>query len=765
MRGGEVTRRIKKIGALSGVSLSAILLADALEQKAFAQAGSTPLSPVTVDAPQPKKKPANPIRRTARKVQAINPQHHAARDISAKPVPAVNTAPSAGGLSTGEQAGGPVQGYRASRSATSTKTDTAIRDSPQSIQVVPREVIVDQLDLRLSDALSNVSGVLPAGTIQGRSDTFTIRGFNTQTYAIDGVLLNPANTFSPVIRDLADAERIEVLKGPASVLYGRGDPGGLINIVTRKPTLQPSADVTIQGGSFDFKRIQGSASSAIAGSDSLAGRLSFAAQDDPTFRNYGGQHNQRYFIAPAFSWIPSADTRVYLNGEFTKQYSQYDEGLIAYNGRVPVTDLSRFYGEPYSRYFGESNFITFRAEHDFNNQLTIRQVANYQGGGFDLFATRATGVNATGTTVTRRDTGSTSFYNSVDTQTEAVAKFDTFGLKNTALLGFEYVDGYRNPITTQGNVASVSFNNPVFGTLPGAAAIQSDLVQKLRLYGTYIQDQIELMPGLQLVAGARFDVANQFYFSQTATNNTPPPNANLLGTSPRVGVVYRPWEPVTFYASYTTSFTPQTANVLNVSSPPPETGFQYEVGARADLIPDKLTTNFAAFQIVRNNVAGSDPNNSGYSVITGQQESRGFETDISGEIRPGWKIIGGGAYTDARITADKTFQVGNKLVGTPRFSGSLWSTYQIQQGVFRGLGAGLGITYVGRRYGDLNNSYIVGQYARLDASLFYDVNEHYRLAINARNLTNAHYIEQPFNQFNNMPGAPLTVLVSFTAKL
>lgn len=141
---------------------------------------------------------------------------------------------------TGERAGGPVVGYRATRSATATRTDTALRDTPQSIQVVPREVLIDQQNVRLTDALTNVSNVQPGGTIQGRSDTYILRGFRTQTYAIDGLVLNPANAFQPTQRDLANVERIEVLKGPASVLYGQGDPGGLINIVTRQPTLTPS---------------------------------------------------------------------------------------------------------------------------------------------------------------------------------------------------------------------------------------------------------------------------------------------------------------------------------------------------------------------------------------------------------------------------------------------------------------------------------------------------------------------------------------------
>ena len=664
-----------------------------------------------------------------------------------------------------ERAGGPVVGYRATRSATATRTDTALRDTPQSVQVVPRDVLVDQQDVRLADALQNVSNVQPGGTLQGRSETFIIRGFATQTYAIDGVLLNQASNFYTVQRDLADVERIEVLKGPASVLYGRGEPGGLINIVTRQPTLVPSGDLSIQGGSFGFRRVQGSVSSAIPSVEGLAARISFAGQSDPTFRNYGGRDNSRTFVAPAFTWNPSPDTRVSFLGEFTRTDTQYDEGLIARNGRVPLDDIGRYYGEPFSRYNGTANFGLLRIEHDVNENITLREVFSAQGGAFDLIATRATGLSSNNSIVARRETAVRSAYASIDSQTEMVAKFDLFGLRNTVLAGFEYTNGYRHSYTTQSTgYPSVSFRDPTFGSAIVGTTLQGDLRQSNDLYGLYVQDQIDLGYGLQLLLGVRYDTGTQFYFNRTPTSRAVPPDQELSGTSPRVGLVYRPFDPLTLYASYTTSFKPQTANVLNVSNPAPETGDQVEVGSRLDLTPD-LTLSAAAFRITRQNVAATDPANTGFSVITGEQRSQGVEADLAGQILPGWKVIGSVGRLDARITKDTTFTVGNRLVGVPSFSTSLWSTYQFQEGFLRGWTVGGGITYVGRRTGDLNNSYTVGGYARLDAALFYDFDAHARFSLNARNLTDRRYIEQPFNPFNNAPGAPLSVLATITAKL
>lgn len=664
-----------------------------------------------------------------------------------------------------ETATGPVSGYRATRSATSTKTDTALRDSPQTINVVPRQVIADQQDLRLTDAVTNVSNVVPGSTVQGRSQNYLIRGFSTQVFAVDGVLTNPAFAFYPVERDLANAERVEVIKGPASVLFGRGDPGGVVNIVTRRPTIEPSGELSVLGGGFGLRRVQGSVSSALLGSDTFAGRISFAAQEDPTFRNIGDNTNSRTFIAPAFSWTPSPDTRVYVNSEFTQQHSQYDEGLIAYRGRVPLDNISRYYGTPWSRYYGEFNSTTLRIEHDVNENLTLRQIVNGQWGVFHVFASRATGVNAAGTSVTRRESTVDSTFAAVDTQSEAVLKFDTFGIGHTALLGFEYVNGFRHPLSLQGVLPSTSFLNPSFGAMPVGLTLQQDLRQKLELFGFYAQDQIALTPQLQLVVGARFDLGTQFYFARTPTSpRVTPPDQDLFGASPRVGLIYRPFEPLTVYASYATSFAPQTANVLNVTNPKPETGEQVEIGTRIDILPT-LTLSGSAFHITRNNVAANDPVNTGFSVITGQQQSQGFEADLAGEILPGWNVIGGVGFLDARITRDTTFAVGNRLAGVPTFSGSLWTTYEFHEGWLRGLGLGAGVTYVGQRTGDLNNSYTVGAYARVDAALWYDFDERWRLSVNLRNITDARYIEQPFNQFNNTPGAPFSAIAAIRVKL
>jgi len=237
------------------------------------------------------------------------------------------------GAKTFETADGPVSGYRATRSATVTKTDTALRDIPQSIQVVPREVIEDQQATRLNDVMTNVSSVQPSSSRGGATDTFVVRGFRATSYAVDGVVTSPLAERPEVQRDLANIERVEVLKGPASVLYGRGDPGGLINLVTRRPTFEPEGSLNVEAGTQDFYRLGGDVSGALNTDKTLAGRLTIATQTDrgsrDTFRG-----NDRTFVAPSLFWQANDSTRVNLDLEFTHQSGQFDRGLVAVNGKV-----------------------------------------------------------------------------------------------------------------------------------------------------------------------------------------------------------------------------------------------------------------------------------------------------------------------------------------------------------------------------------------------------------------------------------------------
>ncbi|WP_341897823.1 TonB-dependent siderophore receptor [Ferrovibrio terrae] len=655
-----------------------------------------------------------------------------------------------------ERADGPVEGYRATRSATGTKTDTPLKDVPQTINVVPRQVIEDRQTTRLSDALLTVPGVQANGTNGGRGQNFTLRGFQTQTVATDGIMQSPALNFTPVTRDLANIERVEVLKGPSSVLYGRTEPGGLINLVTKKPTDTFTGSATLQGGSYDFYRGEGTVSGPLDAAATLTARMTAAVQTEGSFRY--DNDDTRNFFAPVVNWAPRDDTRFTLGADHTEQDSQFDRGLVAVGNRVLLLK-DRYYSEDWARYDARVDNVTAKGEHDLNDWLTLRQVVNYTvGDTYRLVANPGT-VNTAGTTLSRTALRQTEDFDSWDLQSDAVMKFQTGSIGHTVVTGYEYVNGDRTVRQINYSLASISLYNPVYGAEPGTITSRNNVYTRMYINSLYAQDQIKLNDQWELVLGLRYDKLDQTTVTQNVATHVDDQN-----WGPKAGVVYKPVPRLSLYANYSTSFSPQTTAILGGGTPDPEKGVQYETGARYELIPDRLSVGAAIYQITKENVATAS-GVTNFSVLTGEQRSRGFETDLTGEILPGWSVIAGWGYTDAEVTSDRTTPVGNRLANVPNFAGGLWSVYQFQSGQMKGLGLGAGVTYVGSRNGDLANTYSVDGYYRFDASVFYDLNDRIRLSLSGRNLTDQDYVEQTVNsRVENIPGAPMTVIAGVTAK-
>lgn len=661
-----------------------------------------------------------------------------------------------------EYADGPVQGYRATRSATGTKTDTALRDIPQSIQVVSRQVLDDQQVNNLGDALTNVSSVQRSNSHGGSSESFVIRGFKATTYAVDGMLINPLVSRPEALRDLANVERVEVLKGPASVLYGRGNPGGLINLVTRQPSFTPEAQVKAQAGSWDFYRLEANASGPLDEAKTLAGRMTVAAQTDRGFRDTFRDSKHTY-VAPTLRWEPTDSTRVDAGAEYIDQTSPFDRGLIPQNGKISM-NADRYLHEPWSRDKADKVSVWYRAEHDVNDWLTLRQMTRWDQSHKDRYVVDLRGLGSDGRTLARRATDGDERIRTLDMQLEVIARFATGGLSHTALAGFEYIDGKRNVDSDRASLASIDIFNPVYGALPGPFAFNEKTDYKVESYSFYLQDQVDLSEQWKLIVGARYDDTRQRNSTTDAAYEVTKTNIDPSRVSPRLGLVYQPTDWLALYASYSTSFTPQSDIQRNGSVLDPEEGKQYEIGAKVDVIPDRLSATLSVFEITRENVAAPDPSDDNYSVQTGEQRVRGIELDVTGTPLEGWEIIGNVSALQAKVTKDTTIDVGNRLEGVPIMSGSIWSSYQLQDGPLRGLGFGAGVIAVGERQGDIDNSYDVSGYARVDASVFYDINENVRVSLNGRNLTDRKYIETVASTDGNYAGAPASAVASLSVK-
>lgn len=654
---------------------------------------------------------------------------------------------------------GALTGYKASQSTVGTKTDAALRDIPQSIQVVPRQVLEDQQATSMADALSNVSSIQRGNTHGGSVESFIVRGFQGTTYAVDGILTNSLAVRPEILTDLVNVERVEVLKGPASVLYGRGNPGGLINIVTRRPTLVPEAQVKLQGGSFDYQRGQAWLSGPLSEEHGLAGSLAMAYQTEGSFRDHFRDSHRRHF-APSLSWNPDERTRLDMGMEYTETDAPYDRGLQVIGDRVDSRHKV-FLEEPWSHSDSDKRAAWFRLEHDLNDWLTLRQITRWDQSNKTMLNISQRTLQADGRTLVRRATDFDETARSLSAQFEAVARFDTAGLQHQLLAGVETVKGHRSVTMLRASVASIDIWNPVYGAQPGPFTFGEDSRFNQESYGVYLQDQIDLTERWKLLLGVRWDQVTQRNRNYTVTGSYNDIHIDPSDTSPRAGVVYQPTDRLALYASYSTSFAPQNRLTRDGSVIDPETGEQYEIGAKYELIPERLAATLSAFEIRRENLSTTDPLDSSYSIQTGEQRVRGLELDVSGELQEGWNVIGNIAVLDAKLVKDTRLEEGNRLEGVPVVSGSLWSTYQLQEGPLRGLGAGAGVFFAGKRYGDLANSYSASGYARVDMSVFYDINEQLRVSLNARNVLDRDYIETIASS-GNYAGEPASLVASLS---
>lgn len=653
----------------------------------------------------------------------------------------------------------PLNGYQAGESSVGTKTDTPLRDVPQSIQVVKRDVITDQQATTLTEALSNVSNVRQSSTGANRAETFITRGFASSTYAIDGSVLNATGSRPEVNPDLAGVERVEVLKGPASVLYGRGEPGGLINIVTRRPTDTPTAEATTQLGSYGFRRAEATASGPLNEEATLTGRITGAAQRESGFVDHRSE-SERQYIGGVLEYNPTDDTRVSLSADHTHQNQPYDRGLIfGLDDKIIDVPYDRFLGEDWSVVDSRKTRVSLTAEHQATDWLKVRGTVRY-----DDAYTEDTGIDlrdleADGRTLSRRYTDRVEDMRNLDLQLEGIMTFDTGTIGHTFLAGVQQTRSRMDFWSARKSIGDIDIYDPIYGATRPVADLENVYIQDIVTSSAYLQDQIEFSDQWKALAGLRYDYFDH-EVDQVYANEEPAFSGGSV--TGRVGLVYQPTDRLSFYTGYATSFMPQSSLGQNNEVLDPEKGWQIEAGVKAE-ITERLSATFSVFQITKTNVAVDVPDKD-YARLAGKQRSRGAELDITGEITDGWQVIASLGYVDARVTEDTVESViGNRLVGVPYWSGSLWTTYEFQTGKLEGLKVGAGVTVAGDRNADLEDPAYVDGYYRLDALVSYKINDNLDLSLVGRNLTNEQYIESTASRTENHPGAPRSFMAALKA--
>ena len=633
------------------------------------------------------------------------------------------------------------------------KTDTSIRDTPASVRVIPQQVIEDQGATNVKEIVRNASGVNFSDASGEREEDFIIRGFEAEQFRNgfrDDFFSARTET------ELANIDRVEVLKGPASFLFGRAEPAGIINFVTKQPLREPFYEVAFTASSFDFYRPTLDFSGPLTKNGDLAYRLNVAYENAGSFRD--GVETERFFIAPTLSWQIGDNTELTLEYSYLNDTRPVDRGIVVLsNNEVADIPSSTFLGDPDVREDFAENRTELYLDHRFYSNLSLRSLLRYTTATEDgPGATSAIfGESEDDRNFPVFESTGYQFYETFTIQNDLIGKFNTGSVKHTVLFGLEFTTRFNTFEGADRDSGLIDiFNADAFEPLTGEFDIVFDSTEdRDDNFGIYLQDQIAILDNLQLVVGGRFDT----FSGESETIETGEISETEADAfSPRVGIVYQPIEPVSLYASYSRSFTPVNGTDVDGEQFDPERGTGFEIGVKTEIIKNKLFSTLALYDITLTNVTTEDRNNRNFDVQTGEQNSQGIELDVTGEILPGWNIFAGYAYTDAEVTEDNVIPVGNRLENVPENNFNLWTTYTLQKGSLQGLGFGAGIFYIGERAGDLENTFFVDGYTRVDAAIFYEKDK-YRAALNFKNLFDAEFIEGTQGRQEVYPGAPFEV--------
>lgn len=662
-----------------------------------------------------------------------------------------------------ESATGPVKGYRATRSASATKTDTALRDIPQSISVIPASVLQDLGSTNVERALEFAGGVSKQNNFGGLTlYEYSVRGFTTSEFYVDGF---SANRGYPSTPDAANIERIEVLKGPAASLYGRGDPGGTVNIVSKKPQPEPFTTVQTSAGSWDRYRTALDVNTPLDSEGNVLSRVNLAVEDNHSFRDH--VEAKRMFVAPSISWQLDPDTRLLVESEFVRHRSTFDRGIVAPNNRWSGVSRSTFLGEPNDGDIrNHNNRLQATLEHHLNDAWQLRLASHYKQGSLWGDASENRPLDADGHTLNRRyRERSTGWHDSI-TQLELRGRFDLGSWQHELLVGTEYEDyRKRERVTTiAGGPYTIDIYNPVYGQpKPNGARSGTDVFEQVKSQALNLQDQIIFTDRLRGMIGARFEHFEQ-RTDDFARNHAKSRQTHDALTQ-RAGLLYQLTPEVGLFANASTSFKPNNGLDAGGKSFKPEEGVGYEIGIKSELFDDRLSTTLAAFHIEKENVLALDPATDTNRAM-GKARSQGVDLQLTGQVTDAIRVIGAFAYIDAEVTkGDKTIPTGSRILGVAKRSGSLLGVYEFQYGLLRGSDLGAAFTYVGDRSGEAGGRFELPAYHTVDLLAHYKASDNVTVGLNLNNLFDEKYYERSYSNYWVNPGEPRNFTVSLTLNL
>lgn len=654
--------------------------------------------------------------------------------------------------------------YNRPNATTATKTDTPIMETPVSIQVIPKAVLADKQSMTLPDAVNgHVSGVLGRTGGGFLYDNFIIRGLSGSGFgdAYRNGLYNRQDVY-----DIANIEQIEILKGPAAVLYGRIEPGGLVNYVTKKPRDTPYYSLQQQFGSYDQYRTLIDATGPIDDDKTLLYRVNGSYTDNQSFREFVG--NERFFVAPIITWRPNEKFETNLELEYKHDNFNSDYGIPAIEGRPASIPITRTLKDGPQRQLMESTLVGLDWTYHFNDDWKITQRYLFK----DWSLTGPTLFNYGGLQADNRTLNRSTQIAGQDVMTHSGnidlnGKFELLGSKHNLLIGVDGFHAITESAARSGPAAAIDIFNPVYGQVDFAALTtdNSFFYRKESWLGAYLQDQITLFDKLHILLGGRYDNVT------TGGNFTPVSLAAAKAGrveqeddafSPRAGVLYQVRDWLSVYGSYTESFSANNGVSASGATFDPQEGQQHEVGIKTESQDKRFSSTLAFFHLTKSNLLTDDPNEAdpNFQILAGKIRSKGVELDLAGQVTDQLHLLATYAYTQVNYIEDFDGLQGNRLENVPRHQGSLWGTWQFND-AFK---AGFGVVAVGRRPGDSDNTFILPGYARLDAMAAYThrMGQHRLTAqLNINNLLDKeYYANSDGSSQGAIPGYPIAVLGS-----
>jgi catecholate siderophore receptor len=661
---------------------------------------------------------------------------------------------------------GKNSGYSVQQTRTSTKTDTPLRNVPQAVSVVTDAQIRDQSMQSMADVLRYVPGVQMAQG-EGHRDAPILRG-NTTTadFFVDGM-----RDDVQYLRDLYNVERVEVLKGPSGMIFGRGSSGGLINRVTKQANWVDGNELGLTYGSWENRRITGDFNQAV--NEQVALRVTTLYEDSNSFRDYG--EVQRWALNPTASFALGQATLVEVGYEHFEDERTVDRGLPSYTkpghsrGEPLKVNDSTFFGSPDDSYSTATvNALNSRITHQFANGATLvnqTRYANYDKFYQNVYPSSA--YNASSNKVSLGAYNNATDRTNLINQTDLTLSGNVLGFNHTLLVGAELSrqdtknfreTGYFDAAGTQKNTAVTPqdsvYGAPVYFSHGKSDADNHSVADTAALY---LQEQLELSEQWEVLLGVRYD-----NFQVDVDDYKGGGHAKLSSTddlySPRAGLIYKPLDNLSFYTSYSLSYVPRAGEQLaslstSNRSLDPEEFINREVGVKWD-VSERLAATAAVYRLDRSNVAIADPSDPTRSILVDGQRVTGVELGLTGQLTDAWQVTGGYAYQDSEIqTPDFD---GNEIAQVPQDSFSLWNRYDFNPQ----WGMGMGVIYQTDVFAASDNQVVLPSFTRVDAAVYYSVSPQLSLQLNVENLLNEEYYASAHNNNNITPGAPLALGLS-----